>query len=188
MKITIRRPEEKDSSQIKDVFIAAISDAFREDGIGDDQEGILEQIEKQVSCLKDDFDSNGQDTYYLVAVVKNKIVGTIAYQWIKPEDTFFTTNLKMDVSGVPEITSVYVLPDFQEKGIGTLLFNAILLILKGKNIPRICMDGGYQKSIQFWVRKIGHPDTILKDHWGKGLDQVFWYRKIEDINIQYTKT
>jgi len=47
------------------------------------------------------------------------------------------------------------------------------------------MDGGYQKSIQFWTRKIGIPDTILKNYWGEGLNQVFWYRDIKDIKIQY---
>ena len=188
MHITIRRPKKNDISKIKNVFHGAISYAFEADGIADREDGITEEVEKQLSCLQSDFSSNGTDTYYLIAEIENQIVGTIAYQWVLPEDTFYTKYLEHNLTGIPEVTSVYVLSDFQGKGIGSLLFNSILLVLTGKGVRGICMDGGYQKSIQFWTRKIGNPDKVLKNHWGKGLDQVFWYRDMKDIEIQYKMT
>lgn len=188
MRLIIRRPKKEDIPKIKEVFHSAISYAFEADGIADREDGIVEEVEKQLACLQSDFNSYGTETYYLIAEVENQIIGTIAYKTELPEDDFVRKNLKFDLKGIPEITSVYVSSDFQGKGIGSLLFNSILLVLTGKGVRGICMDGGYQKSIQFWTRKIGNPDTVMKDYWGKGLDQVFWYRDMKDIKVQYTTT
>jgi len=185
MHIIIRRPKKEDISKIKEVFQDAISYAFKADWIADRKNDIIEEVEKQLCCLQSDFDSNWEKTYYLIAEVENQIIGTIAYESQLTDDDFVRKNLNFDLKSIPEITSVYVLSDFQGKWIGSLLFNSILLVLTGKGIRGICMDGGYQKSIQFWTRKIGIPDTILKNYWGEGLNQVFWYRDIKDIKIQY---
>jgi len=186
MHVIIRRPKKEDIYEIKDVFHDAISYAFELDKIADREDGIAEEVEKQLAYLQSDLDSNGMKTYYLLATVENQIIGTIAYKTELPEDDFVRKNLKFDLKGIPEITSVYVSSDFQGKGIGSLLFNSILLVLTGKGVRGIYMDGGYQKSIQFWTHKIGNPDTIMKDYWGKGLDHVFWYRDMKDIKVQYT--
>lgn len=185
MRVTLRRPAKEDVPHIIEVFHKAISYAFRADGIADRKDGITTEVEKQCACLQSDFDSNGRDMYYLIAETGHRIVGTIAYRAEVPEDDFVRKNLTADLTGIPEITSAYVLPDFQGKGIGSLLFNAILLVLTVKQVRGICMDGGYQKSIRFWTRKIGAPDTVLEDYWGEGLHHVFWYRDMKSINVQY---
>jgi len=185
MNIIIRRPKKKDIPQIKNVFFASISQAFKDDGIDDRKEGILEEVAKQLTCLKLNFNTKGEKSYYLIAEIKDKIIGTIAYKSELSKNNFIRKNLQINLNGIPEITSVYVLPNFQNQGIGSLLFNAILLILIGKNIQGVCMDGGYQKSIKFWTHKIGKPNKIIKNYWGKNLDQVFWYRDIKDIKIQF---
>jgi GNAT superfamily N-acetyltransferase len=181
MNIFIKRPQKKDLKEIHKVFSSVIQDAFRQDGI-DDAKGIKEEVEKQLCFLQKDFESNGSEVYFLIAKTENQIIGTIAYT--KAND-LIKKNLKKDFSKIPEISSVYILPKFQGKGVGSLLFNAILLSLLHKNIDEVCLDGGYRKSQSYWIKKLGNPNVTLKDYWGKGLDHMIWVRKLKDLSIKY---
>lgn len=183
MDLFITRPKKEDVEEIRHLFTQTITDAFRQDGI-DDASGLREEIEKQMQFLKQDFESEGKEAYFLLAKIDGKIAGTIAY---KEANEKIKKNIQTDLSNVPEIASVYVLPKLQGKGIGALLFNAILVTLLHKKVDGICLDGGYKKSQKYWTKKLGDPSVTLKDYWGKGFDHLIWLRKLSDISILYKR-
>ena len=123
MNIVITRPKKEDIKELHILFKSAITDAFKKDGIDNNKE-ITEEVRKQLGFVSSDFESSGSDTFYLIAKTEEKIVGTIAYG--KPSD-LIKKYLKVNLRNVPEIISVYMLPQFQGKNIGSLLFNALLI-------------------------------------------------------------
>lgn len=179
MNINITRPQKEDVEELNRLFAAGILDAFHQDGI-DDNDGIRVEVEKQLSLLQQDLESQGSEVYFLLARTEAEIVGTIAYG---EPNNLIRDNLAIDWQGIPEITSVYVLPAFQGQGVGTLLFNSILCCLQYKNVAKFCLDGGYKKSQRFWIKRLGDPTVTLKDYWGKGLDHLIWLRNLQDVGI-----
>lgn len=181
MEICIERPQKNDFEELHKLFLLAIGDAFKQDGI-DDNEGVQEEVKKQLGLLNLDFDTKGSEVFFLIARIEEKIVGTIAYS--RPND-LINNNLQVDDQNMPEVTSVYVHPEFQGKGVGSLLFNGMLISLLHKNNDVFCLDGGYKKSQNFWIKKLGNPTITLKDYWGKGLHHMIWLRNLKDLKIKY---
>ena len=181
MNIFLSSFQKDDIKQLPAFLDAVISDAFKKDGI-DDKEGEKEEIQKQFNRIKESVKTSGESTFFIVARNKddNKIIGTIGYE--EPND-LIKENLNVNLANVPEITSALVLPVYQGRRIGSLLFQEILKSLKQKNIHKFCLDGGYKKSQGFWTKKLGEPDVILKDHYGKGLPYMIWYRDINKIQV-----
>jgi GNAT superfamily N-acetyltransferase len=178
----ITRPLEEDVAELKSLFQVVISHTFEQDGIGDLKEAINEEVEKQISFINLDLQSSGQEMYFLLAKDRGKIIGTGAFG--KPSQTV-REQLEIEEDNIPEITSFYVLPNYQGEGVGTFLYNSILLSLLVKNVKEICLDGGYQKSIGYWTNKIGEPDVVLPDYFGEGLKYVFWRRKLAGLAIEF---
>jgi len=177
MDILIVRPSVKNKEEIANLFRKTINYAFQQDGLVDRLNDIEDEISKQLDFLNKDFKSNGKNIYFLIAKIDGKIVGTIAKS--KP-NKIIQENIKENLKKAPEITSVYVLPEFQNKGIGTKLFQSMLKYFKQERVKRFVMDGGYKKSQLFWIKKVGRPTFILKDYWGKNLDHMIWILDIQD--------
>ena len=171
MNISITIPKKENIRELHNLFAIVITDSFKKDGI-DDENGIQNEVEKQLELLNQNFDYINSDTFFLIAMIKDKIIGTIAYS--KPNN-IIVKNLNIDLSNIPEITSVYVLLEFQRQGVGSLLFKEILKYLKQKNINNFYLDCGYKNSQSFWTKKLGKPTLTLKDYWGEELDHLIWY-------------
>ena len=109
-----------------------------------------------------------------------KILGTIAYG---PAGSLIVelSNGAYDKYG--EIGSVLVHPDYHNQGIGTLMLNAMYLVMLGKGITSFCLDSGYTIAKKIWTKKLGTPNIISKDHWGEGFDHYVWFRSLDDIEI-----
>lgn len=184
MRINIVRPNKNDLSELEKLFQSVIQDTFEQDGIWDDKEWIQEEVTKQMSFISKDLSNVGADIYFLLAKCEDKIVGTIWYASASNND-FIVSNLEQDLAWVQEITSVYVLPEFQKKGVGSTLLNAILVTLLHKWVRAICLDWGYVQSQKVWTKKFGKPDFVSKNHFGEWLDYMIWYRSISDVDISY---
>ena len=78
--------------------------------------------------MKCDFDNNGENRYFLVAVDANcsKVIETIEYGSASELINGCTNSALKDL---PEIGTVFVHPNYQRRGIGNLLLNAMFLIL-----------------------------------------------------------
>jgi len=179
MDIHIVRPKEEDFNQIHQLYSITVKNNFQQEGILDSPKGLIESvIEGLIKLLKQDFDSNGKEEYHLIAKNKDTIVGTIAYG--KPNQIILD-NLKLNSSKTPEIKSVYILPEFQNKGIGSLLFKNILTHLSKNGIKDFCLDSGYRNAQQFWKRKLGDPSFILDKYWTFENHHMIWQVQIEEL-------
>lgn len=181
-KIVIRRPTTKDIKELYELFTIVITDTFVKEGLKDEVEGINEQIQSKKEYLCQDIESEGKERYFLIATVNNKIVGTIEYGPVSQLILECTNN---ELVGYNEIGSVFVLPEYQKQGIGSLLLNSIYLSLVSNGIKEFCLDSGYTRAQKYWIYKLGEPKYILKDYWGKGFNHMIWCKKTKDIKILY---
>ncbi|EEL50683.1 Acetyltransferase [Bacillus cereus Rock3-44] len=182
--IEIRRPIIGDYEELNHFFHAVIIDTFAKEGLSELTDDIENEIEIKKQYLKCDFDSNGKNRYFLIAVDKrcNKIIGTIEFG---PSSKLIHTCTEGALKGLYEIGTVFVLPNYQKRGISNLLLNAIFLTLLGKGINEFCLDSGYTNAQKIWKKKFGEPSFLLKDYWGKAYDHMIWRKYINDIVITF---
>lgn len=180
--ISIHRPNESDIEQLHHLFEVTIADAFDNEGVGDDLEGINGEVEEKKYYLRKDLESGGADRFFLIACYKKKIVGTIAYG---PSSKLIGDCSKGKLKDIVEIGAVYILPEYQRMGIGTLLLNSIFIALFSRNIKEFCLDSGYTRAQKVWRKKLGDPTIIVKDYWGEGFDHFIWHCKLKDMQIIY---
>lgn len=180
--ISIIRPEEFHIEKLHSLFQVVITDTFEKEGVGHDIQGMKGEVEEKKRLLKEDIESNGNNHFFLIACYKEEIVGSISYG---PCGKAIQECSKGKLNNVGEIGTVYIHPEYQKKGIGTLLLNSIFIALLSRNIEEFCLDSGYKSAQKFWEKKLGTPDIIVKDYWGEGFDHMIWYRKLRDFQIFY---
>ena len=179
--IIIRPPQTKDLQQIHEIFSVTIKDNFKAEGITDPSDEMANtEIEVLKSTLKKYFDSKGTEERFLIAATQGKVLGTIAYG--KPGQLILE-NYKIDHSNTPEVKSVYVLPDYQNKGIGKCLFQAILKVLEQNAIKNFCLDSGYKRAQLYWKKRLGNPSCIVPDYWGEDHYHLIWHEKVAEVLI-----
>lgn len=177
MQYKIQKPKKEDLNQIDELFEITIRDTFSKEKIVDPlNEDANSEIKVLKNALRIYLAPNSTKGVFLIAKSENKVLGTIAYG--KPNH-LIQENLKINNVNTPEIKSVYVLPDYQNKGIGTQLFQKILITLKENNIKDFCLDSGYKRAQLYWKKKLGTPQCILKDYWSKGNDHMIWHCRLE---------
>lgn len=178
MNIIIRRPRINDLKKLNHFFHIVISDTFTKDGIGDQLESMKNEIESKGKYLENDFESNGEKRYFLIALHNEKIIGSIEYG---PASDLILKCTNNALRGLPEVGTVFVHPDYQKNGIGNLLLNKMYVTLQSKGIIEFCLDSGYINAQKIWKKKFGEPDYLLKDYWEKGYDHMIWKIKVSDI-------
>jgi len=181
-KISIRRPTSMDTEALNQLFILVITDTMEKEGLGDDHEMINAEVEDKINFLQEDIESGGKKRFFLVASYNDKIIGTIAYG---PTGELIIECSEGKYNNVGEIGTVFVLPEFHNKGIGTLLLNSMYLALISMNIDEFCLDSGYTIAKQIWKKRLGEPNIVKKDFWGEGYHHFIWYRKLKDLNITF---
>lgn len=181
--IIIRRPKKKDLIEICDLFETTINKNFIDEGIEIDVDGMKNEIDLKKEMIKDDLETKGTKRFFLLACLNKKIIGTICYG---ESNQIIKEISKGEYNNYKEIAAVYVLPEFQGRNVGKILFNAILISLISNKINEFCLDSGYAKAKNYWENILGEPNYIEKDYWGKGYDHMVWGRKIDDINISFS--
>ncbi len=175
----IRKPRKEDITKINKLFEQTIQDSFKKEGIIDPLNlEANKEIEALKQSLNEYFNSKNLKDNFLIACDKDHILGTIAYG---KANRLIEENLKIDYSGVPEIKSVYILPNYQNKGIGTFLFTKTLVHLKEDKINYFCLDCGYKSAQQYWSNRLGQPLCVLKNYWSKGNHHMIWHGHVDKI-------
>lgn len=182
MNVIIRRPKKSDKEEVYSLFETTIQHTFKLEGTGSETKIIKELIDDQKSLINIDFDTNGKEYYFLIAECEGKIAGTICH---RPCSDIIKDCADRDTQGMHEIGSVYILPDFQGKGIVKLLLNAMYITLSAREFNEFWLDSGYNIAKNVWQKILGEPNIIMKDYWGKGVDHHLWYRKLSDVSIKY---
>jgi len=165
-----------DRADLSDLFATTIRDTFWREGILASDPGDLDrEIAAQVALLDRDLESEGTGEHFLIARHGDQVIGTAAFG---PADKLIRSHLAVDFSRTPEIKSVYILPDWQGRGIGGELFNEILKQLRERHISHYCLDSGYRSAQRYWIYKLGEPTVVLPDYWDPGAPHMIWYREV----------
>lgn len=176
--IEISRPKFEDIELINEFFELVIRDTFERNDIADLTDLIVEEIEDKRKCLNQDIESDGKNRYFLIAKENDKIVGSIEYG---PSNELIISCTDGKLKDLVEIGTVFVYPDYQNKGIGSSMLNLIFMQLEKNKIKEVCLDSGYKSAQKTWINKFGNPEYHLKDYWGEGSDHMVWRISVEDV-------
>jgi len=169
----IRRPRTTDTEELHELFSLVITDTFTKEGLSELHEDQHSEWEMKKCYLQWDLESNGTMRYFLLAVDKdeNKIVGTIEYG---SANDLIRKTVKEDLTDIPEIGTIFVLPRYQNRGVGTMLLEKMLTLLQSQSVNGFCLDSGYKTAQAIWQKKFGSPTYILNHYWGKDNHHMIW--------------
>ena len=176
--VEIRRPRIENIKELNHFFRVVITDTFTKEGIGEKLDEIEEEIEAKQKYLESDFESNGENRYFLIALYDDKIIGSIEYG---PASELICNCTKNALNNLIEIGTVFVHPDYQRNGVGNLLLNSMYITIQQRGIEEFCLDSGYIRAQKIWKKKFGDPDYLLKDYWGDGYDHMIWRIKVKNL-------
>jgi len=180
--VAIRRPNSDDVVDLYLFFRIVITNTYKDEGLSQLLDDIENEINSKKQYLKNDFNSNGENRYFLLAIdtSNEKIIGTIE---VGPTSTLINSCTDGVLKDLYEIGTVFVLPEYQRKGIGNLLLNTMFLTLLSRGITEYCLDSGYKKAQSIWTKKFGKPSYVLKDYWGESSDHMIWKKSLHDTPI-----
>lgn len=181
-KVEIRRPRITDIKELKSFFKIVITDTFMKEGLGEKLNDVNEEVNAKERYVESDFDSNGKNRYFLIAIVGDKIIGSIEYG---PASDLICKCTNHAFKELIEVGTVFVHPDFQRIGVGNLLLNTMYSTLQNKGIEEFCLDSGYSSSQKIWKKKFGEPCYLIKDYWDKGYDHMIWKIKVSDCVLGF---
>lgn len=176
--IAISRPNTEEAELINEFFKIVLIDTFKRNDIENLVDTLAEEIEDKRKCLNQDIESNGVNRYFLIAKDNDKIVGSIEYG---PSNDLIYSCTNGELKDLVEIGTVFVHPDYQNKGIGSRMLNEIFKRLREQGIEEFCFDSGYKKAQKTWSKMFGIPEYHLKDYWGKDADHMVWRIKVQDV-------
>ncbi len=171
----VRRPQIDELEKLYNFFETVLINTFDSNGLSNRTDLLLEEIEDKKRCINQDFETMGRERYFLVADYKGEIVGSIEYGL---SNDLLNKCTNYELKDFLEIGTVFVHPDYQKKGISSLLLQSLFQVLKKNKIEEICFDSGYKIAQKIWTRRFGKPDYFLKDYWGKDSHHMVWRVKI----------
>lgn len=180
--VAVRRPNLNDVDELYLFFRIVITNTYKNEGLSQSLDDIENEINSKKQYLKSDFDSNGEGRYFLLAIdtSNDKIIGTIE---IGPASTLINSCTGGVLKNLYEIGTVFILPEYQRKGIGSLLLHTMFLTLLSRGITEYCLDSGYKNVQSIWTKKFGKPSYVLKDYWGESSDHMIWKKSLHDTPI-----
>lgn len=166
------------------VFERSITQAFNQEGLGSLQDDMKDEIEHKKSLLQStlhpDKSSESTDTgsFFLLAKSGNNVVGTISYAPCGEEIRILSENR---LNHIGELGSLYILPEVQGQGLGSMLIQALATELQKRGVKQFCLDSGYRTAQKKWKRKFGEPYTVARNYWGEGTDHMVWLCNVKDF-------
>ncbi|WP_409298938.1 GNAT family N-acetyltransferase [Peribacillus sp. SCS-26] len=185
MNVMIRRPQAGDQTELHSFFTRVLTHTFEKEGLMHLRDDLLQEIELKKQMLAADLMSSGTDRYFLLAVhpADGNIVGTIEYGGTNDLIVAVTDG---QMAGLIEAGTIFVAPEFQGKGLGTLLLNALILHFTGKGIKEFCMDSGYKRAQNIWKAKFGEPNFTSYNHWGENSHHMIWRVSVDSFAIKFS--
>ncbi len=181
-KLEVKRPGAEDVQKLHRFFKYVLEHTYSQEGIRHDTKRLDKEIEEKKTFLKEDMASKGEDKYFLIALAGSEILGTVECGPATPTVIECTDGELKDLT---EVGTVFVHPDYQGRGVGTLMLNMICLTLLGRGIKEFCLDSGFKNAQRVWKRKFGEPVYTARDYWGKGFDHMVWRKPIGELPIVF---
>ncbi len=176
--LLIERPSKNDIEAIHKVFDITLPDTYEKEGLSHLKDEILSEIEYKKKLLNLALVKNDMRVYFLIAKMNDEVVGTISYSPCSDLIRELTNN---QINHVGELGSLYVLPDYQGKGIASALIHVLIEVLHRNGIQQFCLDSGYREAQKRWLRKFGSPYKIIKNYWGNMNDHIIWLCEVKDF-------
>ncbi|RHW43246.1 N-acetyltransferase [Neobacillus notoginsengisoli] len=178
MDVEIRRPALRDTEELNEFFRIVISDTFAKEGIAEKVDDLAEEVETKKNYLKADFESCGERRYFLIAQAGGKMIGSIEFG---AASSLIVKCTNGAYSGLVQVGTVFVHPDYQRKGVGSFLLKKIGQVLKGQGIEEFCLDSGYKTAQTIWEKKFGEPAYVLEDYWDEGYAHMIWKNNVREL-------
>jgi GNAT superfamily N-acetyltransferase len=176
--LLITNPAETDIKAVYKVFETSIPDAFEKEGLGSLKEDIYEQVIYKKHLFDTSLKLPNSDIYFLVAKLDETIVGTISF---RPCGEDIKKCTKDEFSSIGELGTLYVLPSYQNQGVGSELISAMTTYLSEQGIEQFCLDSGFKHAQKRWLRKFGKPYKEVKDYWRSGDSLMIWLCRVSDF-------
>lgn len=174
----IRKPVLKDVIQLNHLFKESIAKAFEADGYGDEIDEIEGEIHIKMKKLMDFIQHPQEESAYLIAEHEGCVVGAISFGEI---GHVTHENVPNDFPSEGELGSMYILPEFQGRGIASQMIDAMLKELINMGIKYVSFDSGFKPAQQKWCKKFGEPFKIVKNYWAEGVDLYIWLIHLENF-------
>lgn len=177
IKIDIADPSDQD--EIRQILATTIRDTFEQEKIILAYPNEIEdEIKSVFSTFLDSLPRPQKATGFWVARIDGRIVGTAA---LGTPNEIIRNHFEQELWQLPELKSVYVLPNFQRLGLGKTLFQTCLENLRRNQVDEFFLAGGYSGSIVYWEKILGLPSLVLKDHWGPQQDHTIWRCQVDGL-------
>lgn len=176
--LQIGRPRPEDVKLINEFFETVLRDTFADNKIAHLTEDLEGEIESKKKYLQQDLESGGRDRFFLVVKAGGKIIGTIEYG--APNELIMKIT-DGEYSDVMEIGTVFVHPEYQNKGIGSMMLRLMYDELRAKGYNEFCLDSGYKTAQKTWTKKWGKPAYTMKNYWSKGSHHMIWRVDLEGL-------
>lgn len=176
MEILIDKMQEIDKQGCLDLIENVVVAGFIEEGIDIQKE--KKHLADELEIQRKRIDQNS--SHYVVAKQHTNIIGMIAYLTPCEVVDMAVKELQLNPQSIYEIISLYVNPHFQRKGVGSLLFENILLQLKHNKVEYFAISTGYKKGRSFWSKKLGKESIIYPTYYS-GWPCSVWLKKVDDI-------
>lgn len=170
MEFEIVRPRLEDIDEIRKMLKSSLEDTFSRNGIDTIFE-IDEEIDSKIEKLKADIINHDNRYYFLLAKSEGRIVGVSAFF---PLSEIIREHIPGSSEEDLEIGCVYLDPDHQRLGIGSMLFGRIENELKRTNRKGFYLCSGFETSQAYWKSKLGEPLFAIRDIWGIGKHELIW--------------
>lgn len=160
-----------DKAQAKQLFELCIPDTFRREKIDHLTQTCSDEIEYKCRLIEDALTEKKLGFTFWVAKQKDKVLGIISYG---PCGEDIKRCSQESLTHLGELGSLYVLPEFQNQGLGSALIKAMVTELMALGIQEFCLDSGYPEAQKRWRQKFGEPVIEVKDYWGQGMTHCVW--------------
>lgn len=112
--IVIRTPQPKDRAALHGFFRLVIEDTYHKEGIVH----LVDDMEEEIRYKKSLLQKQGEERFFLLAERDEKIIATIEYG---PASELIMDLTSGAYRGIHEVGTVFVHPDHQRIGVGTLM-------------------------------------------------------------------
>jgi len=148
MDYLIRKPKPKDASAIQEVFYKTWLQTYPNEELGIKEKDIEDKLkdrfsEKSTNKFKEIISNLPDSHYFLVAELNSKIIGVC--RAIKREE-------------VNQLQAIYVLPEYQNKGIGRGFWNEVLSFFNDDKDIIVHVATYNNQAVEFY-KKLGFKDA-----------------------------
>lgn len=171
LNIIVRRPTLHDKEKLHDFFQLAITDTFIKEGIDKNTYDLNDEIQTKKKYLQLDLESDGKQRFFLIAELDGNVVGTIEYG---KSSNLISSCTNGELDHLVELGTVFVRPDLQNQGVGSLLIKSMEEEMLERGIEEFCLDSGYSNAQKIWIKKFGKPTYLLQNYWGEGMHHMIW--------------